>query len=129
MQEYHKIEITKEEIVPLAKKMREEGRVLAMIHAFKEDDGTFIVSYEYETEKGVDSYTVTGENVLPTISEIYDKAAEWPEREISELLDLTFEGLDTSQRLFLPESMLNEQGQILITPMDELIARKKEGQG
>lgn len=125
MQEYNKISITKDEIVPLAKKMREQGVTLAMIHAFKEDDGTANVSYEYQTEKGVDSYTVIGESVLPSISEIYDLAAEWPEREIMELMDITFEGVDTSERLFLPESMLSEQGQILISPMEELIEKKK----
>jgi len=125
MQEYNKITITKDEIVPLAEKMRAEGVTLAMIHAFKEDDGTANVSYEYQTAKGVDSYTVAGESVLPSISGIYDLAAEWPEREIMELMDITFEGVDTSERLFLPESMLNEQGQIMITSMDELIEKKK----
>ena len=127
MQEYAKISITKEEVVPLAEKMRKDGKTLAMIHAFKDEEGCFHVSYEYETAKGIDSYTVTGESVLPTISHIYDKAAKWPERELTELLDITFEGLDTSKRLFLPESMLSEQGQILITPMEELIRKKKEG--
>ncbi len=125
MQEYNKISITKDEVVPLAEKMRAAGVTLAMIHAFKEDDGTANVSYEYQTEKGVDSYTVVGESVLPSISAIYDKAAEWPEREIMELMDITFEGVDTSERLFLPESMLSEQGQILITPMEDLIEKKK----
>lgn len=125
MQEYNKISITKDEVIPLAEKMRAQGVTLAMIHAFKEDDGTANVSYEYQTDKGVDSYTVVGESVLPSIAEIYDLAAEWPEREIMELMDITFEGMDTSERLFLPESMLNEQGQILITSMDDLIEKKK----
>ena len=125
MQEYNKITITKDEVVPLAEKMRAKGVTLAMIHAFKEDDGTPNVSYEYQTEKGVDSYTVEGESVLPSISGIYDLAAEWPEREIMELMDITFDGVDTSERLFLPESMLNEQGQIMITSIDDLIEKKK----
>ena len=126
MQEYKKIDIKKEDIVPLAKRMRESGVMLAMIHAYKEEDGTANVSYEYDIPGGIESYTVRGENVLPTISHIYDKGAEWPEREIMELMDITFEGVDTSKRLFLPESMLSEQGQILITPMEELLKEKKE---
>ena len=67
------------------------------------------------------------ENVLPSISDIYDLGAEWPEREIMELMDITFEGVDTSKRLFMPESMFADQGgQILVTPMDQLIKEKKE---
>ena len=50
--------------------------------------------------------------------------------EIMELMDITFEGLDTSKRLFMPDSMLDGQGQILVTPMNELIEKthKKEGE-
>ena len=126
MQTYEKIMITKEEIVPLAEKMRAQGRVLAMIHAHFEDDGKPAVCYEYEVPGGIESYTVEGESVLPSISAIYDLGAAWPEREINELMGLTFEGLDTSERLFLPETMLEGQGQILVTPMDKLI---KEAHG
>ena len=45
-----------------------------------------------------------------------------------ELIDVTFEGVDTSKRLFMPDSMISGQGQIFVTPMDELIkkAHKKE---
>jgi len=123
VQEYKKISITKDEIVPLAKKMRENGVTLAMIHAFLDDEGKGNVSYEYEVGTGIESYTVEGENVLPSISEIYDLGAEWPEREIMELMDIKFEGCDTSKRLFMPDSMLEGQGQILVTPMDELIEK------
>ena len=38
-------------------------------------------------------------------------------------MGLTFEGLDVSKRLFLPDTMLEGQGQILVTPMDELIQK------
>ena len=121
MQGYKKISISKEEIVPVAKKMREEGVTLAMIHAYLDEEGKGHVSYEYEIGPDIASYTVEGENVLPSISKIYDLAAEWPEREIMELMDITFEGVDTSKRLFMPDSMLSGQGQILVTPMDQLI--------
>lgn len=123
MQEYKKIAITKEQVVPTAKKMREKGIALAMIHGFINDEGKPNVSYEYEVGNGIESYTVDGESVLPSISSIYDLGAEWPEREICELMEITFEGLDTSKRLFMPDNMLDGQGQILVTPMDELIDR------
>ena len=70
---------------------------------------------------GIESYTVDGESVLPSISGIYDLGAEWPERELMELMEITFEGVDTSKRLFMPDTMLTDQGHILVTPMKELI--------
>ena len=127
MQEYRKITITKDEIRPVAQRMRDAGVHLAMIHAFLDENGKGNVSYEYEIDPAIESYTVEGENVLPSISDIYDLGAEWPEREIMELMDITFEGVDTSKRLFMPESMFADQGgQILVTPMDQLIKEKKE---
>lgn len=128
MQEYNKIGITKEEIVPIARKMRAEGVTLAMIHGFIDDNGRPNISYEYAVNEGIESYTVVGERVLPSISGIYDLAAEWPEREIMELMEVTFEGVDASKRLFMPDTMLSGQGQIIVTPMDELInkAHNKE---
>ena len=62
-----------------------------------------------------------GESVVPSIVDIYDLGAEWAEREIMELMDIVFEGLDTSKRLFLPENMISGQGHIIVTPMDKLI--------
>jgi NADH:ubiquinone oxidoreductase subunit C len=71
---------------------------------------------------------VEGERIVPSIVDIYDLGAEWAEREIMELMDIVFEGLDTSKRLFLPENMINGQGHIIVTPMDKLIDdnQKKE---
>ncbi len=129
MQEYKKISITKDEVIPTAERMKKDGVVLAMIHGFINDNGLPNISYEYDVNGVIESYTVDGEKVLPTISHIYDLAAEWPEREINELMDMTFEGLDTSKRLFMPDNMLDGQGQILVTPMDQLIDKahnKKE---
>ena len=45
-----------------------------------------------------------------------------------ELMEVTFEGVDTSKRLFMPDSMLDGQGHIIVTPMDELID-KAHGKG
>lgn len=129
MQTFKQISITKDEIVPLAEKMRKEGVILTMIHGYAKDDGTLNISYDYQIGEVIESYVVEGETVLPSISKIYDMAAEWPERELNELIGIVFDGVDMSKRLFLPDNMLDGQGQIFVTPMDELInkAHHKEG--
>ena len=120
MQSNEVIEITKDEVVPTAEKMRKEGRVLTMVHCYLDKEGLPVVSYDYDFGPVVKSYVVKGEKVLPTISGIYDSAAAWPEREINELMDVTFEGLDVSERLFMPDSLLDGKGQILVTPIEEI---------
>ncbi|SHE42656.1 MULTISPECIES: NADH-quinone oxidoreductase subunit C [Caloramator] len=123
MQEFKSFEIKKEEIVPLAKKMKENGHRLVMIHGFVDKEGKHVVNYQYEVGNCIESYTVKGEDTLPSISEIYDVAASWPEEELYELMGVKFEGLNMRGRLFLPDTMLEGQGHILVTPLDEL--RKK----
>ena len=125
MQTNEIISITKDEIIPTAQKMREEGRLLIMIHAHLEKDGTPVINYEYDFGALVKSYEVRGESIVPTISGIYDQAAAWPEREINELLEISFEGLDCSQRLFMPDNLLSGKGQILVKSIDEI--RKENG--
>lgn len=128
MQEYRKILIEKDQVVPIAEKMKKEGRFLVMIHAYIDKDGQMDVSYEYAVDPAIESYHVVGQMELPSISEIYDTAASWPEREINELFGVQFEGLDTSQRLFLPEDMLETQGRghIMVTPLSELVEKNKK---
>lgn len=121
MQDYKIVEITRDEVLSTARKMRENGVFLAMIHGHMENDGCPVIAYEYEVGTGIESYQVSGERVLPSISGIYDAGAEWPEREIMELMDVVFEGLDASKRLFMPESMIDGQGHIIVTPMEQLI--------
>ena len=127
MQEYKRIDIGKDEIVPLAKRMREEGRMLVMIHGFLNKDGQPDISYDYAVDPEIESYHVVGEEKVPSISSIYATAAEWPERELNEIFGWEFEGLDVSKRLFLPEDMLEDQGkgQIMVKPLSEL--RKLNG--
>ena len=130
LQEYKRIDIQKDQIVPVAERMRREGRYLVMIHAFINKDGQMDVSYEYAVDPEIESYHVVGETTLPSIAMIYDAAATWPERELNELFGIEFEGLDTTQRLFLPEDMLETQGrgQIMVTPLSELVEKnRKEG--
>ena len=125
MQTNQKIELTLDQIVPTAEKMRAEGRLLVLIHGHREKDGTPVVTYDYDDGPNLLSCEIRGQEILPTISHIYDQAAAWAEREINELLGFTFEGLDCSQRLFLPDNLLDGQGQILVTPLNEL--REKNG--
>ena len=130
MQEYKRIEISKDQVVPIAEKMRKAGVYLAMIHAFINKEGLPDISWDYAVDPAIESYHVVGEMSIPSISEIYDQAAAWPERELNELFSVEFEGLDMSKRLFLPEDMLETQGkgQIMVTPLEELRAKNiKEG--
>ncbi len=125
MQEYKRIEISKDQVVPIAEKMRKAGVYLAMIHGFLNEEGQMDISYEYQVEPVIESYHVVGEMSIPSISEIYDQAAAWPERELNELFSVEFEGLDMSKRLFLPEDMLETQGKghIMVTPLSELVEK------
>ena len=125
MQEYKRIEISKDQVVPIAEKMRKAGVGLAMIHGFLNEEGQMDVSYEYSVEPVIESYHVVGEMSIPSIGDIYDCAATWPEREINELFGVEFEGLDMSKRLFLPEDMLETQGKghIMVTPLSELVEK------
>lgn len=120
MQTNQKTIITKEQVLPIAQQMRAEGVQLIMIHGYLDDDGAPVISYEYSKGPLVDSYEVRGERVLPSIEPVYDLAAQWAEREICELIDVQFEGLDTSKRLFLPDNLLEGGGHILVTPLSEL---------
>ncbi|MDD4850634.1 MAG: NADH-quinone oxidoreductase subunit C [Gemmiger sp.] len=120
MQSNKKTIITKEQVLPVAEKMQADGVQLIMIHGYREDDGTPVISYEYSLGPVVDSYEVRGENSLPSIEPVYNLAAQWAERELHELIGLEFVGLDTSKRLFMPDNLLSGDGQILVTPLSEL---------
>ena len=130
MQEYKRIDIGKDQIVPVAERMRKAGVYLVMIHAFIDKEGRMAISWDYAVDPAIESYHVVGEMKVPSVGEIYDTAATWPERELNELFGIEFEGLDVSKRLFLPEDMLETQGkgQIMVTPLKELVEKnvKKE---
>ena len=130
MQEYKRIDIGKDQIVPVAERMRKAGVYLVMIHAFIDKEGRMDISWDYAVDPAIESYHVVGEMKVPSVGEIYDTAATWPKRELNELFGIEFEGLDVSKRLFLPEDMLETQGkgQIMVTPLKELVEKnvKKE---
>jgi len=130
MQEYKKIVIEKDQIVPVAERMKKAGHFLVMIHAFLNKDNQIDISWDYAVNPIIESYHVIGEMKVPSVGDIYDTSATWPERELNELLGIEFEGLDVSQRLFLPEEMLDAEGkgQIFVMPLEELRAKNlKEG--
>ena len=129
MQEYKRTDIGKDAVVPLAERMHREGRQLVMIHGFINGEGQLDISYDYAVDPAIESYHVVGETVLPSIGDIYDTAATWPERELNELFAVEFEGLDTSKRLFLPGDMLETQGkgQIMVMPLKELVEKNLGG--
>ena len=72
MQEYKRIDITKDEIVPIAERMRKKEVYLVMIHGFLDKEGRPDISYEYAVGSVLESYHVVGETVLPSISGIYE---------------------------------------------------------
>ena len=115
MQEYKRTDIGKDQ-------MRKAGNYLVMVHAFLDKNGQIDISYDYAVDPAIESYHVVGEMKVPSIGDIYDTAATWPEREINEIFGVEFEGLDVSKRLFLPEDMLETQGkgQIMVMPLSEL---------
>ena len=68
MQEYKKTVITKDQVVPIAEKMRKAGNALVMIHGFIDNDGQMDVSWDYAVDPAIESYHVRGETVLPSIN-------------------------------------------------------------
>ncbi len=120
MQDNKKTYITKDDVLPIAEKMKAQGVQLIMIHGYIDEKDGPVISYEYSLGPTVDSYEVRGEKTLPSIEPVYDLAAQWAERELSELIGEEFTGLDTSKRLFMPDNLLEGDGQILVTPLSEL---------
>lgn len=127
MQGYKMVDIPRDQVVATAEAMKAQGRNLVMIHGYLDKEGRNVISYAYEVEDGIEAYYVVGESSIPSIASIYCEAASWPEREINELMGVEFEGLDATQRMFMPEGMLDEKGQIVVTPLSEL-RQKTQGQ-
>ena len=111
--------ISKDEIVKKVREVREkEGRLVA-INGYVNKEKSNIIVYTLEYDEFRKHYHIEGENILPTITNIY-KGAQWFEEEIKEVMPVKFEGLVFSGRLFLPDEFKEGQGQILIMPLNEL---------
>ena len=93
--------------------------MLVAINCYVNKEKSNIIVYTLEYDEFRKHYHIEGENILPTITNIY-KGAQWFEEEIQEVMPVKFEGLVFSGRLFLPDEFKEGQGQILIMPLNEL---------
>lgn len=112
-------EMTGEQIVSVAKEKKDSGCTLVVIVGYYDKEGKPVITYSYDVNGAIETFCCRGESTLPTITGIYGLAAEMFEEEISELMEVKFEGLDKKGRLFLPEEF-DGSGQILVTSMSEL---------
>ena len=112
-------EIQKEDIILKVQNVRNKGGRLVAINGYVDENKKNVVVYTLEYDEIRKHYHVRGEEVLPTVTNIY-MGAQWFEEEIQEMMPLKFEGLIFSGRLFLPEEFGEGTGQILIMPLNEL---------
>lgn len=112
-------EIQKNDIVSKVQEVRDKGGRLVAINGYVDAEKNNIVVYTLEYDDVRRHYHVKGENLLPTVTNVY-KGAQWFEEEIQEMMLLKFEGLIFTGRLFLPEEFKEGEGQILIMPLNEL---------
>ena len=112
-------EIQKKDIVSKVQDVRDKGGRLVAINGYVDAEKNNIVVYTLEYDDVRRHYHVKGENILPTVTNVY-KGAQWFEEEIQEMMPLKFEGLIFTGRLFLPEEFKEGEGQILIMPLNEL---------
>ena len=112
-------EIQKKDIVSKVQDVRAKGGRLVAINGYVDAEKNNVVVYTLEYDEVRRHYHVKGENILPTVTNVY-KGAQWFEEEIQEMMPLKFEGLIFTGRLFLPEEFKEGEGQILIMPLNEL---------
>ena len=112
-------EIQKKDIVSKVQDVRDKGGRLVAINGYVDAEKNHVVVYTLEYDEVRRHYHVKGENILPTVTNVY-KGAQWFEEEIQEMMPLKFEGLIFTGRLFLPEEFKEGEGQILIMPLNEL---------
>ena len=112
-------EIQKKDIVSKVQEVRDKGGRLVAINGYVDAEKNNVVVYTLEYDDVRKHYHVKGENLLPTVTNVY-KGAQWFEEEIQEMMPLKFEGLIFTGRLFLPEEFKEGEGQILIMPLNEL---------
>ena len=109
-------EIQKKDIVSKVQDVRDKGGRLVAINGYVDAEKNNVVVYTLEYDEVRRHYHVKGENILPTVTNVY-KGAQWFEEEIQEMMPLKFEGLIFTGRLFLPEEFKEGEGQILIMPL------------
>jgi Ni,Fe-hydrogenase III component G len=112
-------EIRKEEIVDVSRRMKEKGCPIVVIAGYVDKEERPVIAYSYDVDGNIETYSCIGESTLPSITPIYGAASQWFEEEITELMQVEFDGLEKKGRLFLPEEF-DGSGQIIVTPMSEL---------
>lgn len=125
MHKFDGVNILKEELIPLVKKMLEEKRRLVIMNGYVDKEGDNVVAYNFDIDGDIKTYLCKGYKVLPSITSIYGGSAQWCEEEICEMMPIDFEGLDKTGRLFLPDDF-DGSGQILVMPLSELKKSKEE---
>lgn len=120
MHDFNKINITSNEIVEVAKEMINQKNRLVIMNGYINENKENVVCYNFDINGKIDTYTIVGEDKIPTITTVYGEAARWCEEEIEEMMQVEFIGLNRSGRLFLPEEFKEGEGQILVMPLKEL---------
>lgn len=120
MHDFDGVEVTKEEIINVAKNMFSEKRRLLIINGYINEEGQNVIAYNFDLGGPVRTYLLKGESRVASITSVYGGSARWCEEEIEEMMNVKFEGLDRSGRLFLPDEFKDGEGQILVMPLEEL---------
>lgn len=114
------IDISKQELIPLAQKLFDEKRRLVIMNGYIDKEGKYSVAYNFDVDGNIVTYLCkSSEPVFPSLTTVYKSAAEWCEEEICEMMPVKFEGLPKVKRLFLPDDF-DGSGQILVLPLNEL---------
>lgn len=119
MHSFEGYEISKEELINLAEKMKADRYKLLIINGYIDKEGRKVVAYNFDINGNIKTYLLRGYDSLPTLTKVYKGAAQWCEEEIEEMMPIKFDGLERSGRLFLPDDF-NGEGQILVLPIAEI---------
>lgn len=129
MHEFNGIEISKSEILDVAKKNFSDRNRLLIINGYIGKEKENVIAYNFDVNGDVITYLVKGESEVPSITTVYGESARWAEEEIEELMPVTFSNLNRSRRLILPEDFKDGEGQILVMPLSELKKLKDNKEG
>jgi hypothetical protein len=124
LHKFNGINISREEIIPLAVKMFKMKRRLVIMNGYIDKEGNNVIIYNFDIDGDLISYICRGYKNLPSITTVYGGSAQWCEEEICEMMPIEFEGLQKSGRLFLPDDF-DGSGQILVLPISELKKTKE----
>lgn len=114
------INITLEEVIPTSQKLFTEKRRLVIMNGYIDEQGEYCIAYNYDVDGDLVTYLCKSDKPnFKSITSIYGGSAQWCEEEICEMMPVSFDGLEKSGRLFLPDDF-DGSGQILVLPLSEL---------